>query len=77
MGRIALDLFATLAKCSDVVLDIGASSGRFSLVAARSNPSAQVVAFDILPEACHILVDNLMLNGLLDIDLKIDNWVSR
>jgi|PlaIllAssembly_1097288.scaffolds.fasta_scaffold02070_1 FkbM family methyltransferase len=64
--RIALDLFAVLAKSSDVVLDIGASSGLFSLVAARSSPSAQVVAFDILPEAYHTLVDNLMLNGLLD-----------
>ncbi len=63
--RKALDLFAYLAKCSEVVLDIGANSGLFSLMAAKSNPDAQVIAFDIFPEAYHISVDNLILNNLL------------
>lgn len=65
--KVALDLFADLSACSDVVLDIGANSGLFSLVAAKSNPLAKVVALDILPEACRILVDNLILNNLLGI----------
>ncbi len=62
---IALDLFANLAKCSNAVLDIGANSGLFSLVAAKSNPDAEIIAFDILPEAYHILIDNLILNNSL------------
>jgi FkbM family methyltransferase len=64
--RRALNLFAGLARKADVALDIGANSGLFSLVAARSNGAIQVIAFDILPEAYHILVDNLILNNLLD-----------
>lgn len=63
--RIALDIFSVLAKNSDVILDIGANSGLFSLVAGKSNPNAQIIAFDILPEAYHILIDNLILNNLL------------
>ena len=47
--KITLDLFASLAKSSDVVLDIGANSGVFTLVAAKANPSAEIVSFDILP----------------------------
>ena len=60
--RIALNLFASISKCSNVVLDIGANSGVFSLVAAKSNPNAKIIAFDILPEAYHALIDNLILN---------------
>lgn len=63
--RIALDLFASLSKHSNVVLDIGANSGLFSLVAAKSNPDAKIIAFDILPEAYHVLIDNLIVNNLL------------
>lgn len=64
--RIALNLFSILSIDSDVILDIGANSGLFSLVAAKSNPGAEIIAFDILPETYHVLIDNLMLNGLLD-----------
>lgn len=64
--QIALDLFASLSKRSNAVLDIGANSGLFSLVAAKSNPNAKIVAFDILPEAYHVLIDNLILNNLLE-----------
>lgn len=64
--RIALNLFGIVARRSEVALDIGANSGLFSLVAAKANPQIRVIAFDILPEAYHILSDNLILNGLLD-----------
>lgn len=64
--RIALNLFASLSKYSNAVLDIGANSGLFSLVAAKSNPFAEIIAFDILPEAYHVLIDNLILNNLLE-----------
>lgn len=70
--RIALDLFVGLSKRANVVLDIGANSGLFSLVAAKSNPDAEIIAFDILPEAYHVLIDNLILNNLLEkVDVKL------
>jgi len=64
--RIALNLFACLSKYSNAVLDIGANSGLFSIVAAKSNPEAEIMAFDILPEAYHVLIDNLLINNLLE-----------
>lgn len=70
--RVALDLFGALAATSDVVLDIGANSGLFSLVAAQASPAAEVVAFDILPEALQILRDNLQANGMLErVELRL------
>lgn len=67
VDRIALDLFSDLVKKSSVVLDIGANSGLFSLVAARANPDAEIISFDILPESYHILIDNLLLNDMLPV----------
>lgn len=64
--RIMLNLFAYLSKYSNGILDIGSNSGLFTLVAAKSNPNAEIIAFDILPEANRILIDNLMLNNLLE-----------
>lgn len=64
--RVALNLFASLAEHADVILDIGANSGLFSLAAAKKNELARIIAFDILPEAFHILIDNLVLNNLLE-----------
>jgi len=64
--RVALDLFASLSKKSNVALDIGANSGLFSLVAAKSNPDMEIIAFDILPEAYHVLIDNLILNNMIE-----------
>ena len=70
--RMALNLFASLSKYSNAILDIGANSGLFSLVAAKSNPAAEIIAFDILPEAYHILIDNLILNNLLGkVDIQL------
>lgn len=62
--RIALELFIKLAAKADVVLDIGANSGMFSLAAAKINPDAEIVAFDILPEANKILKINLEANNI-------------
>jgi FkbM family methyltransferase len=63
--QIAINLFSKLSKKADIILDIGANSGLFSLVSAIANPNAKIIAFDILPEAYHILIDNLMFNNLL------------
>ena len=44
----------------------------FSIVAAKSNPEAEIMAFDILPEAYHVLIDNLLINNLLErVEIKL------
>ena len=65
--RNALEYFIELSRNSDFVLDIGSNSGIFSLASASANPRAKVFAFDILPEAFHILIDNLIINDLTSI----------
>ena len=62
--RFALELFAELARSSATVLDIGSNTGLFSLVAAVSNLSADVHAFEIVPDVYILLVRNVVRNGL-------------
>ena len=61
--RLALEVFAALAKRSDVVLDIGANTGLFSVIAAAANRSAQVHSYEILSEAADIMTQNVLKNG--------------
>lgn len=61
---IALEWFFHRARGVDTVLDIGCNSGLFSLAAARSNPDCRVVAFDLLPEAAQICLQNILRNDL-------------
>jgi FkbM family methyltransferase len=60
----ALDVFMKLAKHADCILDIGCNSGLFSLSSALTNPKATIFAFDILPEAWHIFIDNMIANRI-------------
>ncbi len=62
--RIAIEYFVKLTKISDFVLDIGSNSGIFSLASGLANKNIKVYAYDILPEAFHILVDNIFINNL-------------
>jgi len=70
--NIALSLFYSLSLSSTVIFDIGSNSGIFSLLAAKANPNSKIIAYDILPEAVHILTDNAIVNGLLsNIDISL------
>ena len=64
--KFALDLFCILAKRCNVIIDIGANSGIFTLAAHASNPDAEKLTFDILPESYHVLIDNLIYNNMLE-----------
>jgi FkbM family methyltransferase len=64
--RFAIELFASLAERSDVVLDIGAYTGLFSLVGAAVNPTLQAHAFEIVPEVHRLLVENCRRNDVAD-----------
>jgi FkbM family methyltransferase len=61
---LAIELFASLAAGADVVVDVGAYTGIFTLVAATVNASAHVHAFEIVPAVHRMLLDNVDRNGL-------------
>lgn len=59
-----LPVFLALAERGRTVLDIGAHVGTYALLAARSNPSATVVAFEPVQATCDRLTRNVLLNKL-------------
>jgi FkbM family methyltransferase len=61
----ALQLFATLATKADMVFDIGAYTGIFTLAATSVNPVLQAHAFEIVPEVYAALRENCVRNGIL------------
>jgi FkbM family methyltransferase len=61
----AIELFATLARGSDVAIDIGAYTGIFTLVATAVNPDLQAHAFEIVPDVFRALFDNCVRNDVL------------
>ena len=52
-----------MSKSSILFLDIGSYSGLFSLVAAKSNKSLTVRAYEIVPENYILLLTNVVMNG--------------
>ena len=65
----SLSLWWALLDGSDVVLDVGANAGLYSLVAALRAPSARVLAFEPLPVAAEHVRANAELNGVTNIDV--------
>jgi len=60
---------ASLVKPGEVVCDLFAGIGPFSIIIAKKNPSVRVYACDINPNAYHYLVENIRLN-------KVENRVE-
>jgi len=52
-------IWSSLCSKADVILDIGANVGIFSLVAADANKKARVFAFEPMPENYSCLVENI------------------
>jgi len=65
VDRVVLDVFCSLGKDADVILDIGANTGLFSIAAAAVNPRAKVHAYEIVPDVTLQLISNLIENDLL------------
>lgn len=59
-------VFMQLARLATVVLDIGAYTGYFALLAALCNPTAEVYAFEPLPELCVRIRQNVQLNHVVN-----------
>jgi FkbM family methyltransferase len=61
---LAVQVFATIAERSDVVIDVGAYTGLFTLVGTAVNPALRAHAFEIVPEVHRLLVANCERNGV-------------
>lgn len=61
-----LKLFVTLAKDSQVILDIGANTGMYSVVSSKANPKAIIKAFEPYDVNAGRLRTNLELNGAVE-----------
>jgi FkbM family methyltransferase len=58
----SLGLWTALAKQSRLVVDIGAYTGIYSLIAAAANPNIRVVAFEPSPTTFGRLITNIIAN---------------
>jgi FkbM family methyltransferase len=65
-----LRVFLALLRHGRVVVDVGANTGLFSLVAAKANPAVQVWAFEPVPFIADMLRGNIHLNGLTNVHLE-------
>jgi len=73
-------LFFELARRSQTTFDVGAHVGTFSLLAAHANPAGRVFAFEPLPANFRRLQQNLVLNGLTNvqgIEAAVSNEMGR
>lgn len=61
------DTFAEYARSGDVVWDIGANIGFYSLIASRLVGDGQVIAFEPLPENVASIHRNLSLNSMSNV----------
>ena len=60
-------LYLELIANVNVIFDIGASSGLFSLIAGVVNPNATIYAFEPVPETYDFLINNIAVNELQNI----------
>jgi FkbM family methyltransferase len=62
--------FLELVVPESTVVDVGAHTGLFSLLAAHVHPSVRVHALEPLPRAFSLLESNVVLNGLANVDCR-------
>lgn len=65
--KVSMNLWIELCGRSPVILDIGANTGIYSLVAKTTNAASKVYAFEPVKRVFEKLKDNISLNGY-DID---------
>ena len=63
---LALHVVVTLARSADVLLDIGAYTGLFTVATTASNPALRAHAFEIVPAVAETLRHNVARNGVTD-----------
>lgn len=60
--KVSISLWIELCKISNCILDIGANTGVYSLIAKTINPSAKVYAFEPVKRVFDKLILNVKLN---------------
>jgi FkbM family methyltransferase len=60
--KVSMDLWIKLSKKSDVILDIGANTGIYSLVSETLRPNAKIYAFEPVKRVFDKLANNIELN---------------
>lgn len=61
--KVSLMVWAELSKKSNIIIDIGANTGCYSLLAKNNNPSAKVIAVEPVNVNHEILSKNINRNG--------------
>ena len=64
--QYALIAFVALGRDVDVVIDVGAYTGLFTLASATAHPAIQCHAFELVPDVFRLLFDNCVHNDILD-----------
>lgn len=64
--QYALTSFVRLAGSVDVVIDIGAYTGLFTVASAKAHQELRCHAFELLPDVFRLLFDNCVRNDVLD-----------
>lgn len=67
--KVSMDIWKKLSEEANCILEIGANTGIYSLVAASINPNAEVFAFEPVQRTASIFKTNLELNPALKIEL--------
>ena len=62
--KVSLGIWIQLCSVSKTILDIGANTGTYALIAKTVSPHANVIAFEPLDFICKKLDDNVRLNNL-------------
>jgi FkbM family methyltransferase len=63
---LAIHVFASAARRSDVILDVGAYTGLFTLAGTAVNQELRAHAFEIVPDVHRALQENCARNGIAD-----------
>ena len=70
-------LFLSLARRAGVVVDVGANTGLYSLLAGRANDCCRIMAVEPVARVRELLERNLELNGLSQRSVVVPGAASR
>ncbi len=71
--KTSMSLWTKLVKNAEVIFDIGANTGYYSLVAKSLNPNSKIYAFEPIAESFHTLEYNNRLN---DFDISCFDYAA-
>lgn len=67
--KISIQIWNKLAESSNVILDIGANTGVYSLIATTVNPNAKVFAFEPVRRTYELTKKNIDINNAQNVTL--------